>query len=159
MRCLLSGLSVIVVGVFLLSGCGDVFPPSPKTVCITGYNQYERQFHKFRLDEENRSGCGGNPSGRDGRGIYGGGGGFVCGCRVIPGKEVSLYWVFAQNKAEYVAKIPEVRHDVRVVIPQPESSSSRYLRIFFMKSGVPQLQWVDDLRTPEIMPPLEEDIK
>ena len=139
----------------LLAGCGDVFAPASKEVCITGYNQYERQLHKFRLDAESKSGCWGNPSGREGHGTYGGGGGYVCGCRVTPGKQVSLYWVFAQNKAEYAAKVPEVEHTVQVTIPQPESPTSRYFRIFFMKNGIPQLQWVDDLRAPRVMPPTE----
>ena len=142
-----------------LAGCGDVFEPASKEVCITGYNQYERQIHKFRLDGESKSGCSGNPSGRDGRGIYGGGGGFMCGCRVTPGKQVSLHWVFVQNKAEYAAKVPEVEHTVQVTIPQPESSSSRYFRIFFMKNGIPQLQWVDYMGAPEIMPPSEEEVQ
>ena len=141
--------------VSLLVGYGDIFSPASKEVCITGYNQYERQIHEFRLDTDNKTGCSGNPSARKGNYMYGGGGGLSCGCRVTPGKQVSLYWVFAQNKAEYAAKVPEVEHTVQVTIPQPESPTSRYFRIFFMKNGIPQLQWVDDLRAPRIMPPTE----
>ncbi len=141
--------------VSLLVGYGDIFSPASKEVCITGYNQYERQIHKFRLDGESKSGCSGNPSGRDGRGIYGGGGGFTCGCRVTPGKQVSLIWSFVRTRAEFNAGIPRDEFSTMVTIPQPESSSSRYFRIFFMKNGIPQLQWVDDLRAPRIMPPTE----
>ncbi len=142
-----------------LAGCGDVFAPASKEVCITGYNQYERQLHIFRLDEESKSGCWGNPSGRDGYGIYGGGGGYVCGCRVIAGRQVSLSWSLVRTRAEFDADIPREEFSTVVTIPQPESPTSRYFRIYFMKSGIPQLQWVDDLRTPKIMPSSESEVQ
>lgn len=63
-----------------------------------------------------------------------------------------MSWVFAQNKAEYTAKIPEVTRDVRVTIPQPESSVSRYFRAYFMKDGMVKLQWVDSMGAPELSP-------
>ncbi len=153
-KLLMAGLLVT-----LLAGCGDVFAPASKEVCITGYNQYERQFHKFRLDAENKSGCSGSPSGREGYGVYGGGGGFVCGCRVTPGKQVNLYWSFEPTLEAFRKGSPLEEYTVVVTIPQPESSSSRYLRIYFMKSGIPQLQWVDDLRTPKIMPSSENEVQ
>ena len=140
-----------VVTVFL-AGCGEFFAPSAKTVCISGYNQNDRKIHMFWLDNENKSGCWGNPPGRDVDQVYGGGGGFNCGCRVTPGKEVSLYWVFAQSKAEYAAKVPEVQREVRVTIPQPESPSSRYFRAYFMKNGTAKLQWVDNMGASELAP-------
>ena len=112
----------------------------------------------FWLDDENKAGCWGNPPGRDVDQVYGGGGKFNCGCRVTPGKEVSLYWVFAQSKAEYAAKVPEVQREVRVTIPQPESPSSRYFRAYFMKDGTAKLQWVDNMGAPEIEPSPESGI-
>ena len=149
---------VIVLGATLLSGCGDTLSSSPGTVCISGYNQNDRKIHMFWLDDENKSGCWGNPPGRDVDQVYGGGGKFNCGCRVTPGKEVSLYWVFAQSKAEYAAKVPEVQREVRVTIPQPESPSSRYFRAYFMKDGTAKLQWVDNMGAPEIEPSPESGI-
>ena len=139
----------------LLAGCGDVFAPASKEVCITGYNQYERQIYEFRLDAENKSGCSGNPSARKGDYVYGGGGGLSCGCRVTPGGQVSLNWSLVRTRAEFDANIPRKEFSTTVTIPHPESPTSRYFRIFFMKNGTPQLQWVDDLCAPRIMPPTE----
>ena len=142
-----------------LAGCGDVFAPASKEVCITGYNQYERPIHEFRLDATNKTGCSGNPSARKGNYMYGGGGGLSCGCRVTPGKQVSLYWSFEPTLEEFRNGFPLEEYSVVVTVPQPESSTSRYFRIFFMKHGVPKLQWVDDLRAPRIMPSSVEDLK
>ncbi|WP_176465170.1 hypothetical protein [Pseudomonas sp. Irchel 3E20] len=142
-----------------LAGCGDVFAPASKEVCITGYNQYEWPIHEFRLDAANKTGCSGNPSARKGNYMYGGGGGLSCGCRVTPGKQVTLTWSMARSLDELEAGIPRKEFSTEVIIPQPESSTSRYFRIFFMKDGVPKLQWVDDLRAPRIMPSSVEDLK
>jgi hypothetical protein len=137
----------------LLSGCDDILPPSARGVCVTGYNQYERHIHEFWLDNENKSGCHGNPPGRKDYQTYGGGGKFTCGCRITPGNEVSLYWSFAQDRKEFAARVPVIEKKIRVKVPEPESSSSRYLRVFFMKNGTAELQWVDQMSAPELLPP------
>ncbi|RNF82076.1 DUF3304 domain-containing protein [Montanilutibacter psychrotolerans] len=140
-----------LTAVLWLTGCDAVLSQS-RTVCVTGYNQNERGIHEFWLDEENSSGCRGNPSGRKPTNTWGGGGGFVCGCNVAPGRQVSLFWQFSRTRKEYDAKIPPEQHTVQVTIPQPESPSSRYLRVYFMKDGSTPLQWVDDMGTPELIP-------
>ena len=149
---------VLVVCAVFLSGCGEDSSFKSRSVCITGYNQFERKIHEFWLDGESNSGCHGNPSRRELDHVYGGGSKFTCGCRVTPGKEVSLYWVFAQSKAEYAEKIPEVQREVRVTIPQPESPTSRYFRAYFMKDGTAKLQWVDNMGAPEVEPSPEDGI-
>ena len=93
-------LTLAALGV--LAGCGrhDGTASGPRTVCITGYNEYTRKLHEFWLDNEHKSGCFGNPSAREAGEAFGGGGGFACGCRVTPGQTAKLTWVFAQPLAE-----------------------------------------------------------
>ncbi|WP_302479187.1 hypothetical protein [Burkholderia lata] len=43
-----------------------------------------------------------------------------------------------------------------MAIPQPESSTSRYLRVYFRKNGTAELQWVDDMNAPELPPTVEQ---
>ena len=143
--------AAIAVVFLMLSGCDKVLSHK-RTVCVTGYNEYERQIYEFWLDNESKSGCFGNPSGREDKYNFGGGGGFACGCTVTPGKKVSLYWSFEQTRAEFDAKEPPEEHTVQVTIPQPESRNSRYLRVYFMKDGSTPLQWVDDMGAPELPP-------
>lgn len=149
---ILTRVLAIALGVTLLSGCGDVLPPSPKTVCISGYNQNDRKIHMFWLDDESKSGCWGNPPGRDINEVYGGGGGFNCGCRVTPGKQVSLTWSLARSLKELEAGVLRKEFSTQVTIPQPESSTSRYFRAYFMKNGTARLQWVDSMGAPELSP-------
>lgn len=146
-------LKFVVIGgaFFILSGCDKVFSQE-RTVCVTGYNENERQIYEFWLDGESKSGCFGNPSGRQGYSNFGGGGGFSCGCTITPGKKVNLYWKFVRTKQEFKAKIPAEEHVSQVTIPQPESSNSRYLRVYFMQDGSTPLQWVDDMGAPELPP-------
>ncbi|WP_223807373.1 hypothetical protein [Montanilutibacter psychrotolerans] len=134
-----------------LVGCDAVLSQS-RTVCVTGYNEYERGIHEYWLDDENKAGCHGNPPGRDVDQVFGGGGKFSCGCNVAPGKQVSLFWQFSRTRNEYDAKIPPEQHTTLVTIPHPESSTSRYLRVYFMKDGSTPLQWVDDMGAPELIP-------
>ena len=142
----------IALGVILLSGCGDIFAPSAKTVCISGYNQNDRKIHMFWLDNEGKAGCWGNPPGRDVDQVYGGGGKFNCGCRVTPGKQVSLTWSLARSLKELEAGVLRKEFSTQVTIPQPESSTSRYFRAYFMKDGTAKLQWVDSMGAPELSP-------
>ncbi|RNF82093.1 DUF3304 domain-containing protein [Montanilutibacter psychrotolerans] len=134
-----------------LVGCDAVLSQS-RTVCVTGYNEHERGIHEYWLDDENKAGCHGNPPGRDVDQVFGGGGGFVCGCNVEPGKQVSLFWEFVQTPEDFDAKVPPEQRTVQVTIPQPESPSSRYLRVYFMEDGSTPLQWVDDMSAPELIP-------
>ncbi|WP_269138939.1 hypothetical protein [Burkholderia anthina] len=39
-----------------------------------------------------------------------------------------------------------------MTIPQPESSTSRYLRVYFRQNGTAELQWVDGMNAPEPRP-------
>jgi len=143
--------TLLAIMLLLLMGCGDVLSQS-RSVCVSGYNEYERQIYEFWLDNENKSGCWGNPPGRDADQEFGGGGGFVCGCRVTPGKQVSLYWSFEQTRAEFDAGESPEEHTTQVMIPQPESRVSEYLRVYFMRDGSAALQWVDDMGAPTLPP-------
>ncbi|PPV04627.1 DUF3304 domain-containing protein [Xanthomonas bromi] len=135
----------------MLGGCKDGFSQS-KTVCVTGYNEYEKQIYEFWLDNESKSGCFGNPPGRKDGNPWGGGGAFSCGCNVTPGKVVNLYWTFEQTRQEYDSGVKPEEHTIKVQTPKPQSSSSRYFRIFFRKNGTASLQWVDDMGADELPP-------
>ncbi|WP_235426762.1 hypothetical protein [Xanthomonas cerealis] len=138
--------------ILLLGGCKDGFSQS-RTVCVTGYNEYEKQIYEFWLDNESKAGCFGNPSGRGkDTGDWGGGGAFSCGCKVTPGKVVNLYWTFEQTRQDYDSGVKPEEHTIRVQTPQPQSSSSRYFRIYFRKNGTASLQWVDDMGADELPP-------
>ncbi|WP_230941011.1 hypothetical protein [Xanthomonas translucens] len=139
----------MVAFIFLLGGCKDGFSQS-RTVCVTGYNEYEKQIYEFWLDNESKSGCFGNPPGRKDGNPWGGGGKFSCGCKVTPGKVVNLYWTFEQTRQEYDSGVKPEEHTIRVQTPQPKSSSSRYFRIYFRKDGTASLQWVDDMGAEEL---------
>ncbi|MGS0515891.1 hypothetical protein ACQR5T_00855 [Xanthomonas oryzae pv. oryzicola] len=140
---------LMVAFIFLLGGCRDGFSQS-RTVCVTGYNEYEKQIYEFWLDNESKAGCFGNPPGRTDGNSWGGGGKFSCGCNVTPGKVVNLYWTFEQTRQEYDSGVKPEEHTIRVQTPQPQSSSSRYFRIYFRKNGTASLQWVDDMGAEEL---------
>lgn len=143
----------------VLAGCGQHdgdASAEARTVCVTGYNEYARKLHEFRLDNEHRSGCFGNPSARDAGEAFGGGGGFACGCKVTPGRKVKLYWAFAQPLDEIQRGVPAEHETIDVTIPQPESPTSRYLRVYFRKNGTAELQWVDDMNAPELRPTADQ---
>ncbi|QVN19523.1 hypothetical protein JYG32_07325 [Burkholderia pyrrocinia] len=148
-------LALAILGV--LAGCGrhdGEAAAQPRAVCVTGYNEYDRKLHEFRLDDAHRSGCFGNPSAREAGEAFGGG--FACGCKVTPGQAVNLSWVFAQPLAEIQRGIPAGHKTIDVTIPQPESSTSRYLHVYFRKNGTAELQWVDDMNAPERLPTREK---
>ncbi|MCU9956569.1 MULTISPECIES: hypothetical protein [Burkholderia] len=150
-------LALAVLGV--LVGCGrhdGEASAQPSAVCITGYNEYDRKLHEFLLDDAHRSGCFGNPSAREAGEAFGGGGGFACGCKVTPGQTVKLSWVFAQPLADIQRGVPAEHKTIDVTIPRPESSTSRYLRVYFRKNGTAELQWVDDMNAPELPPTREK---
>ncbi|WP_254601559.1 hypothetical protein [Burkholderia lata] len=153
-------LTLAALGVLgVLAGCGghdDAASPASRTVCITGYNEYTRKLHEFWLDNEHKSGCFGNPSAREAGEAFGGGGGFACGCKVTPGQAVKLAWVFAQPLDEIERGVAAEHKTIDVTIPQPESSTSRYLRVYFRKNGTADLQWVDDMNAPELPPTAEQ---
>ena len=149
---------VLVVCAVFLSGCGEDSSFKSRSVCITGYNQFERQIHEFWLDGESNSGCHGNPSRRELDQVYGGGSKFTCGCRVTPGKQVSLTWSLARSLKEFEAGVLRQEFSTQVTIPQPESSTSRYFRVYFMKDGTAKLQWVDNMGAPEVEPSPEDGI-
>ncbi|WP_272545796.1 hypothetical protein PPH94_007085 [Burkholderia cepacia] len=150
--------ALILAALGVLAGCGrhDGTASGPRTVCITGYNEYTRKLHEFWLDNEHKSGCFGNPSARESGEAFGGGGGFACGCRVTPGQTAKLTWVFAQPLAEIRRGAQAEHKAIDVTIPQPESSTSRYLRVYFRKNGTAELQWVDDMNAPELPPTVEK---
>ncbi|MFT4249699.1 MAG: hypothetical protein QM581_16965 [Pseudomonas sp.] len=148
---LLRCLAAVVVTILLLSGCDRVFSQE-RTVCASGYNEFDRQIYEFWLDGENKSGCFGNPPGKSLDQNFGGGGKFACGCTVTPGKKVNLYWSFEQTRDEYDSGKKPEEHTKQVIIPRPESSSSRYLRVYFMKDGTTPIQWVDEMGAPELAP-------
>ncbi|MBN3828799.1 hypothetical protein G3O00_35125 [Burkholderia sp. Ac-20384] len=150
---------VALVGLAMLAACdkhGVDASAAPRTVCITGYNEYTRKLHEFWLDNEHKSGCFGNPSAREAGEAFGGGGGFACGCTVTPGQTVKLAWVFAQPLAEIERGVAAEHQTIDVTIPRPESSTSRYLRVYFRKNGTADLQWVDDMNAPELPPTVEQ---
>jgi hypothetical protein len=140
---------LMVAFIFLLGGCKDGFSQS-RTVCVTGYNEYEKQIYEFWLDNESKSGCFGNPPGRKDGNPWGGGGAFSCGCNVTPGKTVNLQWSFVIPKEDFYAGKRAEEHFLKVTIPQPESSGSRYFRVYFRKDGTASLQWVDDMGAEEL---------
>ncbi|WP_260608101.1 hypothetical protein [Xanthomonas cerealis] len=141
---------LMVAFIFLLGGCRDGFSQS-RTVCVTGYNEYEKQIYEFWLDNESKAGCFGNPSGRGkDTGDWGGGGAFSCGCKVTPGKTVNLQWSFVQSVEEFDAGKKAKEYTTKVTIPQPESRNSRYFRVYFRKDGTASLQWVDDMGAEEL---------
>ncbi|QEO28351.1 DUF3304 domain-containing protein [Xanthomonas translucens pv. undulosa] len=133
----------------MLGGCKDGFSQS-RTVCVTGYNEYEKQIYEFWLDNESKAGCFGNPPGRSEGSHWGGGGKFSCGCNVTPGKTVNLQWSFVQSVEEFDAGEKAKEYTTKVTIPQPESRNSRYFRIYFRKDGTASLQWVDDMGAEEL---------
>jgi hypothetical protein len=134
----------------LLIGCKGGAAQS-RTVCVTGYNEYEKQIYEFWLDNESKAGCFGNPSGRGkDTGDWGGGGAFSCGCKVTPGKTVNLQWSFVQSVEEFDAGKKAKEYATKVTIPQPESRNSRYFRVYFRKDGTASLQWVDDMGAEEL---------
>ncbi|QRN42724.1 DUF3304 domain-containing protein [Xanthomonas oryzae pv. oryzae] len=136
---------MMVAFIFLLGGCRDGFSQS-RTVCVTGYNEYERHIHEFWLDNESKSGMFWGILQVGLMGIRGEVvGSFSCGCNITPGKEVNLYWRFERTRSEYDAGVKPEEHTIRVKIPSPESSSSRYFRVYLRKDGTASLQWVDDM--------------
>ncbi len=140
---------LMVAFIFLLGGCKDGFSQS-RTVCATGYNEYEKQIYEFWLDNESKSGCFGNPPGRTAGTLWGGGGKFSCGCNVTPGKTVNLQWSFVQSVEEFDAGKKAKEYTTKVTIPQPQSRNSRYFRVYFRKDGTASLQWVDDMGAEEL---------
>ncbi len=70
-RVIVRFLLIILCG-GVLFGCEDKPYFNSRSVCITGYNQFERQVHEFWLDGESNSGCHGNPSRRELDQVYGG---------------------------------------------------------------------------------------
>ncbi|MEK2601353.1 hypothetical protein [Burkholderia arboris] len=143
----------------VLAACGPhdgEMAATRRTVCITGYNEYDRKLHEFWLDNEHRSGCFGNPSARDAGEAFGGGGGFACGCKVTPGQQVKLSWLFAQPLDDIQRGISSEHKTIDVTIPQPESATSRYLRVYFRNNGTAELQWVDDMNAPELPPTAQQ---
>jgi hypothetical protein len=139
----------------VLAACGkhsDELLSHKHTVCVTGYNEYERAMYRFWLDDEHKSGCFGNPSGREQGEDFGGGGGFACGCTVTPGKKVKLYWKFELSRSEIDRGMQQESKTIDVTIPQPQSDSSQYLRVYFRKNGTADLQWVDDMGAPTLPP-------
>lgn len=156
MRMKRAGQMMVAAVLGLLSACDGA--SAARTVCVSGFNENARQIHEFWLDGEHKSGCFGNPSGKEtGSKYWGGGGGFACGCSVTPGRKVNLSWEVAQTWDEYQKKVPPEQHTTQVTIPQPESSHSRYLRVYFRKDGSTDLQWVDDMDAPTL--PLSKDGK
>ena len=153
-------LTLAALGVLgMLAGCerhDGAAAPVTRTVCVTGYNEYTRKLHEFWLDNEHKSGCFGNPSAREAGETFGGGGGFACGCQVTPGQTVKLAWVFAQPLDEIERGVQAEHKTIDVTIPQPESSTSRYLRVYFRKNGAAELQWVDDMNAPKLPPTVEQ---
>ncbi|VWC98226.1 putative lipoprotein [Burkholderia lata] len=153
-------LTLAALGVLgVLAGCerhDGAASAAPRTVCITGYNEYTRKLHEFWLDNERKSGCFGNPSAREAGEAFGGGGGSACGCKVTPGQTVKLAWVFAQPLDEIQRGVQAEHKTIDVAIPQPESSTSRYLRVYFRKNGTAELQWVDDMNAPELPTTVEQ---
>ncbi|KAB7769380.1 DUF3304 domain-containing protein [Xanthomonas maliensis] len=146
--CIRYGLLALLA---LLTGCKDGLSHS-RTVCVSGYNEYEKQIHEFWLDNESKSGCFGNPPGRSDGDPWGGGAKFACGCKVTPGKSVTLQWSFVQSVEDFDAGKKAQEFALKVTIPQPESRSSRYLRVYFRKNGTASLQWVDDMGVDELPP-------
>ena len=134
----------------LLTACDNT--PKKRTVCVTGLNEFERPMYRFWLDSDNKSGCFGNPSGRDGSSAYGGGGGFACGCSVRAGDRVKLEWEFEQTWEEYSAGEEYITGETMVTVPEPESPSSRYLFIYFREDGTNPMFWLDTLGVPELPP-------
>jgi hypothetical protein len=102
--------------IILLGGCKDGFSQS-RTVCVTGYNEYEKQIYEFWLDNESKAGCFGNPPGRSEGSHWGGGGKFSCGCNVTPGKTVNLQWSFVQSVEEFDAGEKAKEYTTKVTIP------------------------------------------
>src|SRR5699024_6722590 len=117
----------------LLTACDNT--PKKRTVCVAGVNGFERPIYEFWLDSDNKSGCFGSSYGRETTSAYGGGGGFACGCNVRVGDRVKLEWEFAQNREEYRSGKPPITGETMVTVPEPESSSSRYLFIYFKEDG------------------------
>ncbi|KAB7769378.1 DUF3304 domain-containing protein [Xanthomonas maliensis] len=142
---------VAVAAVAGLAGCSNGLSHA-RTVCVTGYNEYDRKIHEFWLDNESKAGCFGNPSGRAPGQNWGGGGKFSCGCSVTPGRTVNLEWTFVLPKQDFYAGKPPEQHSVRVKIPQPQSATSRYFRIYFRNNGTVSLQWVNDMGADELAP-------
>lgn len=154
MRCRSVGRAMIAAGFGLLAACSN----EARIVCVSGFNENARQIYEFWLDNEHKSGCFGNPPGKEvGSQSWGGGGKFACGCSATPGRRVSLFWEFAQTWDEYQKHVPPEQHTIQVTIPQPESRYSRYLRVYFRKDGTAALQWVDDMGAPTL--PLSKDTK
>nr|WP_288355247.1 hypothetical protein [uncultured Pseudomonas sp.] len=142
--------SCVVLGLpLLLAGCDGAFSQE-RTVCVSGYNEFDLPIYEFWLDGENKSGCFGNPPAKRVEQIFGGGGKFSCGCKASPGKAVQLYWRFERTPSEVEAGIPPKEFKRLVTVPQPESHDSRYLRVYFMKDGSTPLQWVDDMGAPTL---------
>src|SRR5699024_4510593 len=139
----------------LLTACDNT--PKKRTVCVTGLNEFERPMYRFWLDSDNKSGCFGNPSGRDGSSAYGGGGGFACGCSVRTGDRVKLEWEFEQTWDEYSAGEAFITDETMVTITEPESPSSRYLFIYFREDGTNPMFWLDTLGVPELPPSKKRD--
>jgi hypothetical protein len=140
--------AIAATAFLFLTGCDRVFSQS-RGVCITGYNEYDRGIYEFWLDNEGKSGCFGNPSGRSPGYDFGGGGGFACGCKLTPGSTVNLYWRFERTREEYDRKISPEEHTVAVTIPELDVRSPRYFRVYFMRDGTTKLQWAEAM-TPEL---------
>lgn len=153
--------SLALAALGVLAACGrhdgaEAAAAQQHAVCVTGYNEYDRKLHEFWLDNAHKSGCFGNPSAREAGEAFGGGGGFACGCKVTPGRKVKLFWEFAQPLDAIQRGVPPERKTIDVTIPQPESPTSRYLRVYFRKNGTAELQWVDDMNAPELKPTREK---
>ena len=141
----------LAAGLLALVGCDQVMSQTVN-VCVSAYNQRERAIHGFWLDDENKAGCWGNISGRKPGQLYGGGGKHTCGCSVTPGETVALDWEYGRSMDELKANIPREAHSTRITIPEPQSSDSRYLRLYFLEDGETMIDLVDDFGPP-IPPP------
>lgn len=118
-------------------------------VCVIGYNEYGCKFYEFWFDNEYKLGCFGNLLVCEDGEVFGGGGGFVCGCKVMLGQKVKLFWEFVQLLDDIQCGILFECKMIDVIILQLELLMLCYLCVYFCKNGMVELQWVDDMNVFE----------
>jgi hypothetical protein len=133
---------VVALGLFLQ----ETFTPSSYGVCTVGFNYREQPIFWFGVATQEGK-CGNDVGGKHAGEPYQGGGGVACGCAVRPGEVATVKWRFDRTSEQFDNHVPPEVHEVRVIMPKPESRQSRYLQVHFMADNHVVFDWRDEVES------------